>query len=87
MKLHYELIGRNVAGEDYLIPIGATLRSYNGMFTLSETAAFLWSHLEQAESTGDLAQLLWEEFEVEWEQAAADTAEFLMCLREMELLE
>ena len=87
MKLRYELIGRNVAGEDYLIPIGETLRRYNGMFTLSPTAAFLWANLEQAQSAGALTRLLWEEVEVEWEKAAADTAEFLACLREMELME
>jgi len=86
MKLQYELIARNVAGGDYLVPIGATLHRYNGLFSLSETGAFLWSHLEKAQSAQELARLLWEEFEVEYDQAVFDTTEFLACLREMELL-
>lgn len=87
MKLLYEFASRNIAGEHFLVPIGAAARRYNGMFALSETAAFIWRRLEETQDEGELPRLVHEAFAVDPATAAADTAEFLQALREMELLE
>jgi len=86
MKLLYEFVPRTIAGDHFLVPTGDAARRYPGLFTLNETANFLWSNLETADSPQALARLLWSEFEVDRETAVADTEEFLRLLRSMDIL-
>ncbi|MDO4491080.1 MAG: PqqD family protein [Lachnospiraceae bacterium] len=77
MKIKKEFVLRNIAGESILVPTGTTTEEFNGMITLSETAAFIWENLEEAETFQQLVQLILDEFEVEDQLAARDAFGFI----------
>lgn len=77
MKKLEEFIMRSIAGENILVPVGATTQKFNGMISLSETAAFIWENMEKCETVEDMVDLVLEEFEVDRETAIMDTQEFI----------
>lgn len=76
MKKIETFVLRTIAGESILVPTGKTTLAFNGMITLSETAAFIWENLENAESAEALAKMMITEFSVDQETALADILEF-----------
>ena len=81
-----ELLKREVAGECFLIPMGKTVYDYNGMFILTELAAFVWDLLPQAQNEEEILQAILEEYEVTEEVARADLQVFLDKLRNMDVI-
>lgn len=87
MIIKKELITREIAGEVVLVPVGKSVLDSNGLFALNELGAFLWKHLPGANDEGELVELILDEYDVDRKTAAADTAEFLQKLRDMNILE
>ena len=77
MKIVKEFILREIAGEYILVPTGATTQEFNGLITLTETAKFIWEHLEEAGSLKELVDLILEEYEIDEETATKDAVEFI----------
>ena len=86
MRIKKELIKREIAGDTILVPYGKTVYDSNGLFVLNEVAAFIWDMLEKVQSEEEIIEKILEEYDVSYEDAAADTAEFLEKLREMEII-
>ena len=86
MKIKKELIKREIAGDTILVPVGKSVYDSNGLFALNELAAFLWDRLAEAETEEALCEAVLAEYEVTREEAAADIAEFLNKLKQMEIL-
>lgn len=86
MKIHKELVKRNVAGDTILVPVGKTVYEANGLFILNELGAFLWDRLPEAETEEDLLQAVLAEYEVTEDVAKADIRAFLDKLRELGIL-
>lgn len=86
MKIKKELITRNIAGDTILVPVGKTVYDANGLFVLSDVAAFVWERLPGAESKEELLEAILVEYEVSREQAKEDLDEFLDQLTEMGIL-
>lgn len=87
MKINYELILREIAGDTFLVPIGEAAQQYNGMFVLNELGAFLWQHMEAAQDEEALVELVLNQYDVTREEATADIQEFIQGLREMGIVE
>ena len=83
MKIKKELVKREIAGDTILVPVGKTMYDSRGMFILNELGAFIWDHLEEAETEADLVRAVTEEYDVEEVVAAADVHEFAEKLREL----
>ena len=86
MVIKKELIRRDIAGDTILVPVGKTVYDSNGLFVLNELGAFIWDMLPQAETEEDILSAILKEYEVTPDEAAADLAEFLNKLREMEII-
>ena len=86
MIIKKELIKREIAGDTILVPVGKTVLDSNGLFVMNELAAFIWDQLPGAESEDAICEAVLAEYDVSAEEAAADIAEFLNKLREMEIL-
>ena len=86
MIIKKELIKREIAGDTILVPVGKSVYDSNGLFALNELAAFLWDRLPGAETEEDLCEAVLAEYEVSGEEAAADIAEFLNKLKQMEII-
>lgn len=87
MQIKKEFVTREVAGEYLLVPVGRATVDLNGMITLNETGAFLWEKLPEAENEEKLVDFMLEEYEIDRATAAADTAEFLGKLRELDIID
>lgn len=77
MKIVKEFILRDIAGECVLVPTGATTQEFNGLITISDTAKFIWEHLEKTDSFEELIQLILEEYEIDEETAKNDAYAFI----------
>lgn len=77
MKKINEFILRKVANEYILIPIGSTTETINGIITLTETGAFIYNHIEEADSLDALVQMIISEYEVEYDEAYQDAIAFI----------
>ena len=62
-------------------------KAFSGMLRLNSTGAFLWKQLETEKSESQLISALIEEYSVGESVAAADCADFLKTLREVNLLD
>ena len=87
MKIKKELIKRDIAGDTILVPVGKTVYDSNGLFVLNEVAAFIWDILADCKTQDEIVDKILEEYEVSREEAGKDTAEFLVKLREMQIID
>ena len=86
MIIKKELIKREIAGDTILVPVGKTVLDSNGLFVMNELAAFIWDQLPGADSEEAICEAVLAEYDVSAQEAAADIAEFLNKLREMEII-
>lgn len=80
MKKIKSFISRTIAGETVLVPADETAHDFNGMISLTDTATFIWEHIEEAADFNQLVNMILDEYEVDRETAAADASEFVMQL-------
>jgi len=76
-KLKSKFVAREVGNELIIVPLTGNVAQMNELFTLNETAKFLWESISDDISYEDLAKLLTDEFEVDAETARRDIAAFL----------
>ena len=77
MKKMKEFILREVADEYILIPTGKTTEEFNGIISLTETAAYIYNHIEEADSFEALINMITSEYDVDKETAAKDAYVFI----------
>ncbi len=86
MKIQPNFMLREIAGSAVVVPVEEAAEHFHGMFTLNETSAFLWRHLEEETTEGALLTALLSEYEVDEETARQDIAKFLDSLRQAHVL-
>lgn len=81
------VITRRVAGETVLVPVAARTSDPEfksaRLYVLNETGEYLWSLLDSARSSVELAQNLTLEFETAAGRAQSDVEAFLAALRDI----
>ena len=87
MVIKKEMILRKIGSDIILVPIGNALKEHNGMFMLTESAGFLWEKLPQCDTVQELAQALFDEYEVTYEQALKDAEEFVNKIAELGIID
>ena len=76
MKLNDKLVLRQVAGEYMIVNPFSDTVDMTQVYSLNETAAWLWQQLEGKEFTvADMVQTLCQEYEVDEDTATADLTE------------
>lgn len=83
---HPSVVTRQVAGETILVPISRSIGNEPCLYTLDETATFLWERLDGRRTGHDLAKELTLSYEVSEEQAGSDVQTFLGELKSVELI-
>lgn len=87
MTIKKEMILRKIGADVILVPVGNALKDHNGLFMLTESACFLWEQLPCSNSVQELAQKLYDEYDVTMEQALSDTEEFVNNLIRLDIIE
>ena len=86
MEIKKEVYLRNICGDDVLIPTGATVDEYNGMFTLTPTGSVIFKAIEDGLDENGILERVLDEFDVEREVAEKDIADFLESLRDFGII-
>ncbi len=81
MKINKEMILREIAGDNILVPAADAVLDLNGLFIVTETGAFIWNILPTVNSEEEILEKMLDEYEVDRETAENDIAEFLERLR------
>jgi hypothetical protein len=81
-----ELVTREIAGETIIVPIRNQAADLESVYTLNETATFVWQKLDGAVTVNQVAELLCYEYDVPPEVARADALDLVTTLRAEGLL-
>ena len=87
MKIREGFLLRNVAGNNVVVPIGQATLDFNGMMSLNETGAFIFSKMLDGTTKEQLIEDLISEYEVEREIAQNDVDDFIKKVEGEGLLE
>ena len=71
------LVARNIAGEVILVPIRQNAGDLESVYTLNETASFVWERLDGQRTLGEIKRELLDAFEVDEPDAERDLIELL----------
>lgn len=86
MRIKDGFMLRQVAGSYIVIGIGEEAVDFNGMITVNETGAFLWSILAEGATKEEMLAKLLKEYDVDEETAKKDITDFLVKLNDGKLL-
>ena len=82
-----KMVERKIRDEHILIPIGDNLYELDSLFTLNEVASFIWGRTEQGVPAPRVVEHMMERYDVQSEEAEADTQRILAELVEIGALE
>ena len=87
MKIREGFLLRNVAGNNVVVQIGQATLDFNGMMSLNETGAFIFSKMLDGTTKEQLIEDLISEYEVERKIAQKDVDDFIKKVEGEGLLE
>lgn len=87
MQIKKEMILREIAGENILVPGADAVLDLNGLFVVTETGAFIWKLLSEVDSEAEILDKMLEEYEIDVETAQKDIADFLERLRSFGIID
>jgi hypothetical protein len=65
-------------GNEYvLVPVANNIADMNSVYTLNETGAFIWEHINGENSVVDIINEMMEEYEVDFITASEDVYSFI----------
>jgi len=75
---HSKSVVTTKTGNEYvLVPIANNIADMNSMYTLNETGAFIWEHIDGKNSVEDIIIEMTQEYEVDYETASHDLYAFI----------
>lgn len=86
MRIKNGFVLREVAGQVMVIATGEASKDFHGMIKLNGTGKIIWEGLQENLSEEEIVSRLQNMYQVEREQAAADTRAFLNQMEEMGFL-
>ena len=81
------MVFREIAGEALLVPIRNNIGDLNSIFTLNETASFVWARIDGEHTLQDVVAALVAEYEIDEEQAAQDVLELIAQLETVQAVQ
>lgn len=86
MKVNGAYKYRIIAGNYYLIPVGEAAKKWDGPLQLTETAAWIWTALEEGKTSEVIVKEMTEEFDVEMDEARRAVDGFCLSLLQQGIL-
>ena len=77
MKLKYDFVTNNVAGNTVAVAVGKGLNEFGGFIKLNETGAFIFELLKKETTKEEIVKALLGEYDVTEEVAQKSAEEFL----------
>ena len=82
-----EFVARKIAGETILVPVRGRVGDLDAIYNLNEVGGFIWTLLDGRSAFDQIVEAVCSEFDVQPDQAARDTAEFLGALADAGLVQ
>lgn len=79
-------VAREVDDEIVIVPVQDNLAEMDYLYTLNETAAFIWNKLNGVRTLDEVAQMMTENFDVDYETAANDVLKTVKEIQEFIVL-
>lgn len=76
-KLKSRFVSRVVGNDLILVPLTGHIAQMSEMFTLNNTARFIWENTSEDSTEESMVQLLTDEFEIDADTASGDVKKFL----------
>ncbi|WP_302625616.1 PqqD family protein [uncultured Eubacterium sp.] len=87
MKIKEGFLLRNVAGNNVVVPIGQATLDFNGMMSLNDTGAFLFSKMIEGTTREKLIEELISEYGIDEQLAQKDVDTFIQKVEGEDLFE
>ncbi len=79
---------RNICGENIIVAEGIENIDFSNIISMNESSAYLWKNLEAKDfSVDDMAKLLTEEYEIDYDTALEDCKELAALWLNAEIIE
>ena len=82
-KLKAKFVAREVGNEMILVPLTGNVAQMSELFTLNETARFIWQNITENSTIADIEYLMTNEFDIDTETAKEDIEKFMKQLESM----
>lgn len=82
-----EVVSREIAGETILVPVKGKLADMQKIFSLNQTAEYIWKNLDGKKKLDDICRGLLTHFDVNQTEAEKDISEFVTELITADLIE
>jgi hypothetical protein len=82
-NLKSKFVAREVGNELILVPLTGNVAQMSEMFTMNETAKFIWENISEKTTVKELENSMTETFDIDKETAAKDIENFLKRLEIM----
>ena len=82
MKINYEFVKREIAGEYFLVPIGEAAKVFDGIIAINELGAFIFDCLPECADAQAVTDRILERYETDRATALTDVLAFFDALRE-----
>ena len=86
MEIKRKFVLRNIAGDRLLVPAERASFDLNGMLTLNEVGAEIWTMLPEVNDAEEIVRRIVERYDATPTQVERDVAEFLAKLRGLGIL-
>ena len=86
MKLKYNFIVREVAGQSVALAVGDDNKYFNGMIKLNSVGEFIFKLLENDTSVDEIVSKITDTYDVSAEDAKVSVEKYLTVLRQNDLL-
>jgi hypothetical protein len=75
------IVTRKTGNEYVLVPVANNIADMNSVYTLNETGAFLWEHIDGNRCVRELIEALVEEYETDEKTASDDVFSFILDMK------
>jgi len=82
-----DFVYRNIAGETILVPIRNEIKKLHSIYSLNETACFIWQKLDGKKTIAEIVRVLESEYEIVKSSLESDIKEFIERLKEIGALQ
>ena len=82
-KIKTKFVAREVGNEMILVPLTGNVAQMSELFTLNETARFIWQNTKENTTFTDIENLMTTEFDIDPETAKKDIEKFMKVLESM----
>ncbi len=80
------MVSRKIGDESILVPIRRNAGDLESIYTLNDTAAYIWGLIDGQTKVGDIKEKLISEFEVKADEVERDLTEHLQQLRTLKAI-